>query len=277
MRSPDVVARLVRDRSPLPPDETERVLRGFFVPSRAVRFVCEAHRADRLAVLDIGCGYGQHLVQFGPGSAGLDAVERNVAFCRALGLEAALANVEDGLPDFGRRFDAVFCSNLLEHLVAPHLFLLRLHPQLGERGQLFIHVPTMPPLPIVDRLIKRAIGHNGYLASEHINAFTPRTLQFALERAGFVVEDLVFVGARGHRILRWGEPLFRELGISTLAVARRDPTFAYPEKRLAQFAPRFANAPAGGGVASRDRGPAGPPRIPGEPRRQGAEPVINPG
>ena len=244
LRSPEEVAALVRARSPLPPEETERVLRGSFVPSRAVRFVCRAHRADRLAVLDIGCGYGQHLVHFGPGSAGLDAVERNVQFCRALGLDAVLANVEDGLPDLGRRFDAVFCSNLLEHLVAPHLFLLRLHAQLAERGRLFIHVPTMPPLPIVDRLIKRAIGHNGYRASEHINAFTPRTLQFTLERAGFVVDDAVFVGARGHPVLGWGEPLFRELGISVLAVARSDPSFSYPEKRVAAFAPRFVASSA---------------------------------
>lgn len=165
-----------------------------------------------------------------------------MTFCRALGLDAHLANVEDGLPDLERRFDAVFCSNLLEHLVAPHLFLLRLHAQLEAHGHLFIHVPTIPPLPIVDRLIKRAIGHNGYQASEHINAFTPRTLRFTLERAGFVVDDLVFVGARGHPLLGWGEPLFRELGISALAVARRDPSFRYPEKRVAAFAPRFADS-----------------------------------
>ncbi len=241
MRPSQDVARLVRARSPLPPDETERLLRDVFVPSRAVRFVCDAHAADRRAMLDIGCGYGQHLVHFGTCSAGIDAIERNVQFCRALGFEAALANVEDGLPDFGRRFEGIFCSNLLEHLVAPHLFLLRLHEQLAEGGLAFIHVPTIPPHPIVDRLIKRAIGHNGYLASEHINAFTPRTLAFTLERAGFIVDDLVFVGARGHRLLRWGEGLFREAGISVMAVARRDLAFTYPEKRVAAFAPRFAN------------------------------------
>jgi SAM-dependent methyltransferase len=245
MRSAEEVARLVRARSPLPPEETERVLRGFFVPSRAVRFVCEAHQGDRLAVLDIGCGYGQHLVQFGPGSAGVDAIEGNVRFCQALGLEAAVANVEDGLPSFGRTFDGAFCSNLLEHLVAPHLFLLRVREQLHERGRLFIHVPTVPPLPIVDRVVKRAIGHNGYLASEHINAFTPRTLAFTLARAGFIVEDQVFVAARGHPLLRWGEPLFRELGISVLAVARPDPAFRYSAKRVSAFAPEFASASRG--------------------------------
>lgn len=256
MRTQDAIAQLVRARSPLPPDETERILHGFFVPSRAVRFVCEAHGADRLAVLDIGCGYGQHLVQFGPGSAGIDAVERNVAFCRALGFEAALANVEDGLPDFGRRFQAVFCSNLLEHLVAPHLFLLRLHALLQPDGRLFIHVPTMPPFPLVDRLIKRAIGHNGYRASEHINAFTPRTLAFTIERAGYVVDDVVFVGARGRRLLGLAEPLFRELGISAMAVARRDPAFRYPEKRVEVFAPRFASGAVPSAPATAEGAPA---------------------
>ena len=240
MRTSEEVARLVRARSPLPPDETERILRDFFVPARAVRFVCEAHDLDRKAVLDIGCSHGQHLVHFGPGSAGIDAVASNVEFSRALGFEVALANVEDGLPDLGHRFEAIFCSNLLEHLVAPHLFLLRLHALLEPESKLFIHVPTMPPLPLVDRLLKRAIGHNGYLASEHINAFTPRTLAFTVERAGFVVEDVVFVGARGRRLLGLGEPLFRELGITAMAVARRNPSFSYPEKRVEAFEPRFA-------------------------------------
>jgi SAM-dependent methyltransferase len=241
MRSSAEISRLVRARSPLPPDETERIVRGTFVPSRAVQFVCEAHGADRTAMLDIGCGYGQHLVQFGPGSIGIDAVEKNVAFCRALGFEAVVANVEDGLPDLGRRFEGIFCSNLLEHLVAPHLFLLRLHALLDDGGRLFVHVPTMPPFPIVDRLIRRTIGHNGYQASEHINAFTPRTLAFTIERAGYIVDDVVFVGARGRRLLGLGEPLFRELGISAMAVARRDSTFTYPEKRVEVFEPRFAS------------------------------------
>lgn len=240
MKSPRDVASLVRTRSPLPPDETERLIADFFVPSRAIRFVCTSHRLDRKAVLDIGCSYGQHLVHFGPGSAGIDAIERNVQFCRALGFEVTQTNVEDGLPDFGRRFQAIYCSNLLEHLVAPHLFLLRLHALLEPGGRLFVHVPTMPPFPIVDRVLKRVIGHNGYLASEHINAFTPRTLAFTIERAGFTVDDVAFVGARGRGLLCFGEPVFRELGITAMAVARRNPNFQYPEKRVAVFEPQFA-------------------------------------
>jgi SAM-dependent methyltransferase len=239
MKSHAEVAQLVRERSPLPLQETERLLRDSFAPPRAVRFVCQHYGADRLRVLDIGCGVGQHLVHFGPGSVGLDVVERNVDLVRALGFEAIVTNVEDGLPDFQRPFDAVFAANLLEHLVAPHLFLLRLHRVLSPRGLLFIHVPTIPPLPWVDRLLKRALGHNGYLASEHIYAFTPRVAAFALERAGFNVLDSAFVAARDHPMLKWAEPLLREIGISVTLVGRRDPDFAYPEKRRQLFTPRF--------------------------------------
>ena len=210
------------------------------MPARAVRFVCEAHGLDRKAVLDIGCSHGQHLVHFGPGSAGIDAVERNVEFCRALGFDVTLANVEDGLPDLGRRFEAIFASNLLEHLVAPHLFLLRLHALLAPNGRVFIHVPTMPPLPIVDRLLKRAIGHNGYLASEHINAFTPRTLAFTVERAGLRGGGRrLRRGARAApaRPRRAGLPRARDHGDGGGAP---EPGFQYPEKRVEAFAPRFA-------------------------------------
>jgi SAM-dependent methyltransferase len=204
-----------------------------------VRFVCRHYGADRRAVLDIGCGYGQHLVHFGPGSVGLDAVPANVEFVHALGCEALLANVEDGFPHFDRPFQAIFASNLLEHLVSPHLFLLRLHQLLSPDGLAFIHVPTIPPLAVVDRLIRRAIGHNGYLASEHIYAFTPRVGAFIMRRAGFKVLDLAFVAVRDHPILKWAEPLFREVGISVMLVGQRDPSFAYPEKRLRAFTPGF--------------------------------------
>ena len=57
--------------------------------------------------------------------------------------------------------------------------------------------------------------------------------------AGFAVIDRAFVAVRDHPVLRWGEPLFREVGISVTLVGRRDPAFAYPEKRVQAFTPSF--------------------------------------
>jgi SAM-dependent methyltransferase len=240
MKSQTEIAALLRARSPLPLPETERLIRGTFRPPRAVRFACEQYGADQLAVLEVGCAMGQHLLHFGPGSVGLDAIAANVEFARALGLAAVTVNVEDGLPSFATPFDAVFCSNVLEHLVAPHLFLLRLHRVLRPGGLVFVHVPTIPPAPMLDRLVRRLLGHNGYLASEHLYAWTPRTLAFLLERAGVDVVETAFPALRGHPVLRVAERLAVHAGITTCAVARRNAAFAYPAKRVAVFTPRFA-------------------------------------
>ena len=45
-------------------------------------------------------------------------------------------------------------------------------------GLIFIMVPTIPPARSLDWLIKRVVGHNGYMAAEHIYAFTPRTAEY---------------------------------------------------------------------------------------------------
>lgn len=239
VKSAAEIKRLVRERSPLDPAETERLLRGSFAPTRTVRFLCREYAAHQLAVLDVGCGYGQHLVHFGPDSLGIDAVQSNVAFARAIGLHAAVVNVEDELPPFDRRFDAVFCSNIIEHLVAPHLLLLRLHEVLVPDGLVFVMVPTVPPNRALEWIIRRAIGHNGFRASEHIYAFTPRTAEFMVERAGYTVLESAFVAVRGQRFGRLLEPVLKEVGISALVVGRRDPTFQYPEKRVQEFTPAY--------------------------------------
>jgi SAM-dependent methyltransferase len=233
---------LIRARSPLSPEETEHVIRAFFLPcpSQVVRFLCDVHGADRKRVLDVGCGYGQHLVHFGPGSAGIDIQDKNVEFVRALGNQVEKVNIEDSLPAFDEPFDAVFCSNIMEHLVSPHLFLLRIRGLIKPGGSLIIHIPTIPPVPLLDTVIRRAIGHNGYQASEHLHAYTPRSAQFMLERAGYTVIDTAFVAARNKLLLRWAEPILREIGISVTLVAQPVEGFAYAEKRDPIFEPQSA-------------------------------------
>jgi SAM-dependent methyltransferase len=207
-----------------------------------VRFLCASYGADRKRVLDVGCGYGQHLVHFGPGSAGIDIQDRNVEFVRALGYQVEQINIEDALPEFAEPFDAIFCSNIMEHLVSPHLFLMRVRDLIKPGGSLIIHIPTIPPVPLLDTVIRRAIGHNGYQASEHLHAYTPRSAAFMLERAGYRTIDSAFVAARNRPMLRWAEPILREIGISVTLVARPVAGFAYADKRDPIFTPQSAQS-----------------------------------
>jgi len=219
--------------------ENERIYRKFFatVPRSFLRIV-ESHGLGGKKVLDVGCGYGHYLVHFGPGSLGLDANERSRRFAQSAGLQVMDCNVEDALPLPTESFEAVWCANLLEHLVAPHLLLNRLHRVLAPEGLLVTKVPVIPPWfvrgPV--RLLGRPLG---YEASEHINAYTPSTFAFAIERAGFQVMESISINLPNPLLQTLTAPITRCWGASITVVARKDSAFVYPEKRLDAFDPQW--------------------------------------
>jgi len=217
--------------------ENERIYRKFFatVP-RAFLDIVDRYHLGQKAVADIGCGYGHYLIHFGSGSVGLDANETSRRFAQSIGLRVLDCNVEEALPLEEGRYQAVWCANLIEHLVAPHLLLSRLHHALSPDGLLVAKVPVIPPLPV--RAGVRLIGKPlGYEASEHINAFTPDTFRFTLERAGFQVVESISLHL-GHPVVQAvTAPITRRLGASITAVARKDPHYSYGEKRIEAFDP----------------------------------------
>ena len=222
--------------------ENERIYRKFFdtVPLSFLQIV-DRYDLGGKRVVDVGCGYGHYLIHFGPGSVGLDANERSRRFAQSIGLEVIDCNVEDAIPLPPGSFEATWCANLLEHLVAPHLLLNRIHRILTPDGLLIAKVPVIPPWFV--RLGIRALGRPlGYEASEHINAYTPSTFIFAVERAGFRVLDSVSIVLRHPIIQAATAPLTRRLGASITVVAKKDPAFTYPEKRLDSFDPRWMEA-----------------------------------
>jgi SAM-dependent methyltransferase len=234
-----LVRRRVVERGCFDRAENERIYRKFFatIPRAFLRIV-ERHRLGEKRVVDVGCGYGHYLIHFGDGSLGLDANEKSRAFARSLGMEVLFCNVEDEVPLPDGSFEAIWCANLIEHLVAPHLLLSRLHRVLVPDGLLVAKVPVIPPWPVQAgaRLLGRPLGHE---AEEHINAFTPATFAFTLERAGFEVVESVSIELRNPLLQSVTVPLTRRIGASITVVARKDPRFVYPEKRFEAFDPKW--------------------------------------
>jgi SAM-dependent methyltransferase len=220
-------------------EENERIYRKFFatVPRAFLRIV-EKYDLGEKRVVDVGCGYGHYLIHYGPGSVGLDANEKSEAFARSIGLGVVDCNVEEGVPLEAESFEAVWCANLIEHMVAPHLLLSRLHHVLAADGLLIAKVPVVPPSPV--RLAARLLGAPlGYQAEEHINAFTPDTFAFTVRRAGFRPMESISIALGNPLAQLLSAPLTRRLGASITIVARKDPAFAYGDKRLEAFDPRW--------------------------------------
>src|SRR5207302_11164217 len=82
-----------------------------------------------------------------------------------------------------RRFDAITLWAVMEHLAVPGKFLSKAAQLLEPGGHCFILVPNMRSLAV------RLLGPKyRYIMEEHLNYFTPATLQaFAAREPGFEI------------------------------------------------------------------------------------------
>ena len=141
-------------------------------------------------VLDLGCARGEHTIQMA--QAGLHAVGadtdpallgilRQNAAKADVQCEAWLLDVQGGIPEPGT-FDAVVCTEVLEHVPNYRLAMVEIVRALRPGGRACIAVPTAQSELILHRL------HPYYVQdSTHVNIFTKRLLITELERAGLHV------------------------------------------------------------------------------------------
>lgn len=158
--------------------------------SRTFRNIVAILRLNEKAVLDIGCSFGEHLAHFGHGSTGVTITPEDAEEGVRRGLDVRIADAEKKLP-IEKTYDAIYCSNLLEHIQAPHRFLCEIRAALKPGGLLILGVPVVPFPPMLMRFRK----FRGALAVSHINFFTGDSLRLTTERAGWQVQEI-----RGFRL-----------------------------------------------------------------------------
>lgn len=99
-------------------------------------------------ILDVGCGNGvisRHLGQLGYQVLGIDVSDKTIANARALN---KMSNVQfevisaEELVAQGNSYDAIICSEVLEHLSKPELLLAVLYKSLKPDGKLIVTVPN---------------------------------------------------------------------------------------------------------------------------------------
>lgn len=218
--------------SVFPPAETERIYHKYFTaPSRTVQVLLNRYHLGDKRVLVLGCAYGYELIHFGAGSVGLDYNPRFCEFGQSIGLDIRLADLEAAMPAFDEPFDGVLCSNLLEHVMSPHVFLARLRGVLKPQGQVFIKVPLTPPAWIHWLYGRLKIDH-GFDHDDHINFFTPNTLHWTLAWAGYRVVGEHSPLLANYPALETLRRFFPLLVPSTVTAAQPDPHFKPVERRI---------------------------------------------
>lgn len=95
-------------------------------------------------VLDIGCGQGDLLKKDPKNFWGIDANQTTIDSLVARGYQVQLAEASD-LPYPGDRFGAVYCSNLIEHLVPEQAYkMLKESSRVLKEGGVMILISPMP-------------------------------------------------------------------------------------------------------------------------------------
>lgn len=178
---------------------------------KRLRLILETLRknvASNAVVLDVGCGNG--IISRGIGKEGfnvygIDVSDKAIEKARSL---TALPNVKfdvisaQQLVADGKRYDAVVCSEVLEHLDHPEKLLEVLYQSLSDNGVLIVTVPngmgprevlvTKPVIALQKknnwmwRLLlktKKALGYSGTTVQSdaddltHIQFFTKKKLE----------------------------------------------------------------------------------------------------
>ena len=169
-------------------------------------------------ILDVGCGNGvisRHLGRLGYNVLGIDVSEKTIEQAKSL---TTLPNVRfeklsaEELVASGEKYDAVICSEVLEHLSNPGSLLDVLYQSLAENGKLIVTVPnghgpretfvTKPVLKMRSqnnwmwRLIvklKKSMGYSGTTVQsaadnlDHIQFFSRKDLEQLSRAHGFKI------------------------------------------------------------------------------------------
>ncbi len=144
--------------------------------------------ADRYPqAVDLGCGRGEFsrtLQQRGFQVTCLDIDPDNIAACQALGFEARQADLNKPLPLDNSSFDLAVMLDVIEHIPLAQHLLKETARILRPHGLLLLSTPNCGW--ILHR-IRGLLGYPPPGEGYHFRFFVPRTLNAALQSAGFEI------------------------------------------------------------------------------------------
>jgi 2-polyprenyl-3-methyl-5-hydroxy-6-metoxy-1,4-benzoquinol methylase len=159
----------------------------FAVGRQLVKHVLRMHalagHGEHMKVLDFGCGDGRTLRvvdALGLQAIGVDASATRMERAARAGLSVH-PTLEAALGEAGGSVDAIVMSEVIEHLVAPRPVLESLVAALRPGGVILIEAPDARGIDGAPKGFEQMrVVH----PLEHVNAFTPKTLETLARRVG---------------------------------------------------------------------------------------------
>jgi SAM-dependent methyltransferase len=155
--------------------------------------------AEATRILDVGCGGGGNARVLAAQGKSVDGVTHSVGEAEEAGKYCAHVyayDLEKGLPELppDRRYDAVICSHVLEHIAYPDRLLTDISACLAATGVLIV---ALPNLLLWKNRLRLLLGRFEYTESglmdyTHVRWYSFASARRLLERHGFrIVEATV--------------------------------------------------------------------------------------
>ncbi len=154
----------------------KKINRGPNVVPRRLKFAMKQNDfSSRIngVVVDLGAGSGEYLKYFNEISFGLDITEVPEKRIYHWNFTSNVRKEDVGIASI------LWCSNLLEHVLSPHEFLIGIKKILSYDGILVVAVPNTS--------IFNLGPFSGTLQADHVNFFTNTTLRLTVEFAGYEI------------------------------------------------------------------------------------------
>ena len=212
--------KIVLSKGPYEDKENLRIYNKFFKDwFNNHAYIYNKFKIDKSSrILDIGCGPGHNLVHFNSKSLGIEINDYLANFGKKLDLNVMKINVEDDWPEIDGKFDLIWCTDFLIHMVSPFRFLFKIKKYLKEDGKLVIQIPQ----PSIFKT---------HISPEHFYAFNKTSLIYLLEASGYKVTS--FSGYI-RRLPNWLnillEPLFQKYGTNIWILVEKNSSLTITDK-----------------------------------------------
>jgi len=211
-RNQDELRKIILSKGCYDNEENLRIYNKFFKDwfNNHIYIYDKFNTKDSLRIFDIGCGPGHNLIHFSPDSVGIDTNDYLVDFGKGLGLNIVSANAEEDLPVINGKFDLIWCTDFLIHMVSPFRFLFKLRRYLDDKSRLIIQIPK----PSIFKT---------HESPEHLYAFNKETLTFLLEASGYkIINFSGYIRTKSNYLNKVLEPLLQRFGPNIWVLAQRD-------------------------------------------------------
>lgn len=152
-------------------------------------------------VLDIGCGDGtlgeflkkERNVDF---VAGIELIEGYAKIAEKKLDKVFHGNAETDYFDLQENyFDCIICADILEHLIDPWSFLIRLRKMLANDGILIASIPNVQYIRIITDLILGRWNYqlSGILDKGHLRFFTKHSIVKMFTEAGYKINKIEYI------------------------------------------------------------------------------------